>query len=360
MMQQGSKGENPFAGVNVEHVFTAMETLATRQLFDAAPFISGWHPIVEELDSLKIGFRVRHELSQTTQSVNSSIARNIDSALSNLSKQNSSFRSVGNDIRRMVEESLRHLRLEVSGGGEKPGEGRVFGSTCSTMIQKLIGFVWLKPGDHHRVEYLRPLVRYAFKKQTPIATLNYDTTIEVAAQAEGLHVYTYMGEAANSQEEAENLITLLKPHGSINWCSGKTFYPHDVLPETHVVRASEDEMGKRGYTPAVIFGQRNKLTAEGPFLSLFSEFQSQLMRASELIIIGYSLRDHHINESIASWINREPTRTITIVTPDQNWAKQSEFAAKLALLAGVGGRVRVILETAAKAIPALFPVTSTI
>ena len=118
-------------------------------------------------------------------------------------------------------------------------------------------------------------------------------------------------------------------------------------------------MGKKGYSPSVIFGQRNKLTAEGPFLDLFSRFQDALMVANELVIIGYSFRDHHVNESIARWFNCESTRTITLVTPDSKWAKQSEFAGRLVRLAAAGGRVRVVPETATQAIPALFPVSDT-
>src|SRR5712672_1571295 len=107
-----------------------------------------------------------------------------------------------------------------------------------------------------------------------------------------------MGEKPSSAQDGAKSITLLKLHGSINWCSGKASFPHDVLPETHVVPADEKAMGTEGYTPSVIFGQRNKLTAEGPFLSLFSRFQEELIRANELLIIGYSFRDDHINESI--------------------------------------------------------------
>jgi hypothetical protein len=112
-------------------------------------------------------------------------------------------------------------------------------------------------------------------------------------------------------------------------------------------------MGKRGYQPAVIFGQRNKLTAEGPFLKMFSVFQNQLAEADELIVIGYSFRDIHINESIADWFNYGSARKITVVDPNQQWAKQSDFAGKLGL-ASSGGRVRYIAQTAAQAIPELF------
>ena len=358
-MEKGVQDENPFYGVNIEDVFNAMQILAGRQLFEAAPFVAAWHPMVEELDTIELNFKVRHDLSGVAQGINASTARNIDSAISDLVQRQRSTRQVGNEIRKMVESSLRNLHSEVSGGGDRPGGGRLFRATCNTMVQKLISLVWLKAEDWVRVEYLRPLVRHAFQHDVRIATLNYDTTIEVAAQAEGLFVNSYMGEAATSEAEALRTINLLKLHGSINWCSGKSLFPDDALPETHVTTADAEQMGKQGYNPSVIFGQRNKLTAEGPFLRFFARFREQLNEARELVIIGYSFRDHHVNESIAAWFNRGPARTIILVTPDAQWAKQSEFAVRLGQLATKGQRVRVVAETAAQAIPTLFPVTDT-
>lgn len=350
MMQRGAKGQDPFDGVNIEEVFAAMETLARRELFEAAPFISGWHPIVDELDTLDRGFRVRHELSDNTQMNNGGIARSIDSAL-----KGQPIRPVGNEIRTMVENSLRHLRTEISGGGESPGGGTVFRSTCTNMMQKLIGLVWIKPAEQDRVAYLRPLVRYASKHRSPIATLNYDTTIEVAAKAEDIFVDTSKVGGPASDDEAEYMINLIKPHGSIDWCSGERHFPDDVLPQARILQAEEEEMGKPDYSPAVIFGQRNKLTAAGPFLSLFSAFQEELENSRELVIIGYSFRDNHINESVATWMNHDERRKMIIVTPDKDWSHQSEFAGRLSSLATPGGRVGVVQNTAAEAIPGLFP-----
>lgn len=358
-MRKGGKDEDPLGGINIEDVFSAMQTLASRELFEAAPFVAGWHPMVESLDTVELRFKVEHGIPETTQQVNGSIARNIDSAIQDQVNQKRSGRKVGDEVRRMVEESLRHLKSQVSGGGEQSGGGHLFRATCQTMVKKLISLVRLKPEDRARVDYLRPLVRHAFHSGTSIATLNYDTAVEIAAQAEGIRVDSCIGMGASSEEEAENCVTLLKPHGSINWCSANAFYVRDVLPETHISTADEEEMRKPSYVPAVIFGLRNKLTAEGPFLTLFSRFRDELKRADELVIIGYSFRDHHVNESIASWFNRNPARTIILVTPDKGWAKQSEFAGKLACLADTGSRLRVLPETAKCAIPKLFPIAAT-
>ena len=68
--------------------------------------------------------------------------------------------------------------------------------------------------------------------------------------------------------------------------------------------------------PAVIFGQRGKLRAEGPFLSLLAEFERQLSNAGRLVVIGYSFRDDHVNEIIRRWTADDIARQITVVDPD--------------------------------------------
>src|SRR2546421_5268467 len=50
VFQAGVRGEDPTAGVNVEDLFSAIELLAGRSTSEVAPFISSWHPRVDELD----------------------------------------------------------------------------------------------------------------------------------------------------------------------------------------------------------------------------------------------------------------------------------------------------------------------
>jgi len=323
MLQKGAKGESPYDGINIEDVFNAMNMLAARELFEAAPFVMGWHPVVEEIHPV-----VKQDVSVTTQSVNSFAARNIDDAIRQMIQNKFGHRSVGQEIREMIENSLRHLSISVSQGGERSGGGQVFRATCDTMIRKLISLVWLDDDKRDVVEYLRPLVRHAHRNNVSIATLNYDNTIELAAAAEGARVFEEMGEVLSSEEEvdqaAKGYVHLLKLHGSIDWYSLPPG-SNDGLPATQIRRANREEMLKPRYMPAVIFGQRNKLTAEGPYLRLLSSFRDSLAEADSITVIGYSFRDPHVNEFIATWFNAVPTRSITVVTPDRRWANQSDL-----------------------------------
>ena len=63
---------------------------------------------------------------------------------------------------------------------------------------------------------------------------------------------------------------------------------------------------------AVIFGGNNKLTAKGPFPELLVKFRKALASSSELIIIGYSFHDKHINHCIAQWSQGLPNK-ITVI-----------------------------------------------
>jgi hypothetical protein len=61
------------------------------------------------------------------------------------------------------------------------------------------------------------------------------------------------------------------------------------------------------------FGGANKLTAEGPFLALLSKFDEHLNQQRNLVVIGYSFRDPHINHCIVRWLERDPARSMTII-----------------------------------------------
>jgi hypothetical protein len=88
------------------------------------------------------------------------------------------------------------------------------------------------------------------------------------------------------------------------------------MPHSVVRRVETDEFKKSFERPAVIFGQRNKLTAEGPFLDLLRQFQNELDNCSVLTVIGYSLRDAHINTYISKWLNESADKKIRVVDPN--------------------------------------------
>lgn len=67
---------------------------------------------------------------------------------------------------------------------------------------------------------------------------------------------------------------------------------------------------------ALVFGERNKLTAEGPFLDLLAQFRLELEPAHRLVVVGYSFRDAHINEMIRRWVNGDRNRHVVVIDPN--------------------------------------------
>jgi hypothetical protein len=45
-----SRGESPYSGLDIERVFAAVELLARRRELEVTPFVSSWHPAVDEWD----------------------------------------------------------------------------------------------------------------------------------------------------------------------------------------------------------------------------------------------------------------------------------------------------------------------
>ena len=103
----------------------------------------------------------------------------------------------------------------------------------------------------------------------------------------------------------------------------------------------------------MMFGQRNKLTAEGPFLDALRTFRQELGSATTLTIIGYSFRDDHINQYIAAWFNVDSDHRIRIVNGPDFLTSPVKFAQDLAS-AIPSRRVEVIPLTAKEALPSLW------
>lgn len=71
-----------------------------------------------------------------------------------------------------------------------------------------------------------------------------------------------------------------------------------------------DEEPSREHEPAVVFGEGGKLQYEGPYLELLLAWSAQLREASDLLVVGYSFRDQHVNEAIARWLVAHPARRV--------------------------------------------------
>jgi hypothetical protein len=197
--------------------------------------------------------------------------------------------------------------------------------------------------DTAALGYLRPLVDFGRNQQTlTIATLNYDRTVEEAAQLASVECHTLITEWIEQRaiELPASGITLLKLHGSINWTDRRDLHLRqlDVLPVAILTESETDEpvMIEPHFwgEPAIVFGEGSKLRAEGPFLELLIAWANHLRNTDRLVVIGYSFRDAHINEIIGRWLNAG-TRRMIVIDPepfDVAKAGQSLFQQRVALI----------------------------
>jgi len=211
-----------------------------------------------------------------------------------------------------IDKELKQLVTQLE---QKPAKGRTFKRTAEQMILMLKDLVWID--NAATVDYLKPILNPVKNGgRLVIASLNYDNGVELVSEANsiacntGIDVWSQKGVF----DFSGNGLHLIKLHGSINWSwNADVTTPERPMPHS-IIRRVETDAFKTSYErPAVIFGQRNKLTAEGPFLDLLRQFQNELEHSTVLTVIGYSLRDLHVNTYISKWLN-ESANNITVCT----------------------------------------------
>jgi hypothetical protein len=297
------------ARVNVEDLFNAVEMLGNRNMLEAAPFVGTWHPIVSDFDTL-----------------------------------------YARDVRGGYDWSDRQ---------KKPWEGAVFQRTNERMIRVLAQLVWVT--EVEKIRYLSPLLRLLQKQadRLVVASLNYDNTVECMARANGSECQTGIDGWSESGELdlSGKGLHLLKLHGSIDWALEDVEASDAVLMPHRAVRQLTDEEVREAYAevflgdapqirPAIIFGGRNKLTADGPFLDILRAFRQELHKedVDTLTVIGYAFRDPHVNVNISRWLNRSDKNTIRIVDPYFEESPESYAADIKKLRASRPDRVQVIKQ----------------
>jgi hypothetical protein len=354
----GLRDERPHGEVNIEEVVNVLSTLEHRHALEAAALIGAWHPIVEDLDRVTVqpnpprfqGFGSSDVLGnleneRATERQIERVVRAVENAVSRRSLDTRELRDALGGLmegrkNRRIDAGVRPANVATPQAREIPGMGKVYGNARRFLVGQLKSLAWV--GDEVQLGYLDPLVECAGREHFTIATLNYDNTIELVARRLGIRLDTGIGfwrEKGTFGFGDYEAVPYRKLHGSINWAmhseesQKRTPLTREVLTEV-----SEERMRDAEHEPALIFGGRNKLTVRGPFLDLLLDFRDRLRVAKNLVVIGYSFGDDHINEYIAQWLNAMPEATLTIVNGPNFSSKAAGFAKRLSLV----GAPRVI------------------
>jgi len=172
------------------------------------------------------------------------------------------------------------------------------------ITKKLSDLFLLRKADSSRVLYLAPLLNR--EQGSCIFTLNYDNTVEICAQQIGAKIDLRI-DAWNRDRQGTsctNAINLIKLHGSLDW----------MRAANGSIQTIPEEGFKEGNPePCIIFGRGNKLTAEGPFLDFLGLLKHELSVSGQVLIVGYSFRDDHINEHLKTWWNSGTRFRVTVV-----------------------------------------------
>ena len=277
------RGGSAYAEVDVERLFSAVQLLADRENLEITPFVGNWDQGVGAID---------------VPQRSSFWGRNFKEAV---------FSSFDRDVERLLDQFVR----------EKVGLGS--GYVFARLVERMTMALRQVTIVTRPVDYLAPLMALAQRQSfLAVATLNYDLSIEAIARQASIPSTTgieYWSEHGRWNWPKEG-IRLLKLHGSIDW-RVETIRPRATpsgVLSSIAVTATDDPVGDHR-PPALVFGQRGKLTTPGPFLDLLTQFREEIEQVDRLLVIGYSFRDEHVNEAVRRWINGDRRRHLVVIDP---------------------------------------------
>lgn len=337
LFDAGTRGDDPLTGVDVEALFNAVDLLAQRQRLEVSPFVAAWHPAIDLLE------RDQRLSTSSTADLERALGSLVDTASDALTRITTGAPDPRSVLAREIREVLR--------SGLQPVDGRAFRHLADEMLAALRSLCSIH--DRSRVDYLRPLANLAREQGVAtIATLNYDESVEMAFEDETVPLTTSIDEWSKAHRVVEPSVggLLLKLHGSLDWVVDVDPPLPEHLPEGRIRRGTAQDAPT--WAPAVVFGGRNKLRADGPFLSLFSAFESALERADSMCVVGYSFRDDHVNAKIRERINRDLQFKMIVIDPAFSKEDVAPFAREL--LDRCGRRVEVKLMPASEGIELFF------
>jgi hypothetical protein len=178
-------------------------------------------------------------------------------------------------------------------------------------------------------------------KRINIFTLNYDTLVEQAADAEGVvlldgfvgtqrrvfrpesyeqDLYFPAETTEGRVHRFDRVLHLYKLHGSITWTAGEP-----TIDDPYGVQSAA--FSPEGTQPLLIYPTPAKYgeTLGMPYSELFRRFAGSLVRPQAvLFVIGYGFGDEHVNAIIRQAL-AVPSFTLVIIDP----SPRSEFVTKL-------------------------------
>lgn len=184
-----------------------------------------------------------------------------------------------------------------------------------------------------RVAYLRPLLMFARQFGTlDVFTLNYDTTIEMIADAERLPWADGFGNAWDAEllagaagSDGDPRVRVFKLHGSITWYqrSEYRYLRIPILPSGPLRHFDHGSLRE-----AMIYPAAEKVIQTSLYSRLFQYLQMALVQTTIAIVVGYSLRDAHLMDMLDEALVRNRQLFVVIVNPDAKRLRANLIASR--------------------------------
>jgi hypothetical protein len=167
--------------------------------------------------------------------------------------------------------------------------------------------------DPERASYLDPLMDVLrWRKGFSIASLNYDSLIELGCARSGLHFF----EPEIEGNRGKGNIRLIKVHGSVTWLPtpGAKAIARSANYASSIMRQFSELRSAVLETP-LIYPSRRKMPIHAPFMRNSLELQHLLATRKFCIAVGYSFPDLHIRSLLETAIKNNPQFLLYVVGP---------------------------------------------
>jgi len=251
-LQRAKQGKDPSESVNIEEIAVAARCLNTRELNPLAPFISGWHPHLNEM-----------------------LGKDPDLILSYLDCFND------------------HLlqSLKVPDSDKIAWMDRI--AECAYQFNEIDIFS----------------LNYDCCLETALNSYCVGhTDLKVA---DGFDEHGWKPELFQKPPDVKASMRLYKMHGSLDWVDSEEY---GLMCTSKVNPEILEEF--LGYPPHLVFGTEFKLTGAQPFFTMAHLFFENLTEANALVVIGYSFSDEYINSLIQQSQRQNPELQLIIVNPN--------------------------------------------
>lgn len=217
----------------------------------------------------------------------------------------------------------------------------------STVIRRAIYRICCAEGA--QTEYLRPLNKFVFENRpyrspTLIFTTNYDLVLESNFSEHGIKFtdgfglywegsHEFLRRSPNNQ--IENEVLLFKLHGSVSWfVTDRGEYvknPFKVTSEDSI--GDDSTAGNEGVTVRLADGRVGRLFIlyphekndfPAPIVFMLDTFRRVLRDCQFLVVVGYSLRDRYILQSIWDAARANESLTTIVIDPSP-WSVEDKL-----------------------------------